>query len=47
MLTYQRTNILELVRFCDANFVGYMNDKKSTTGYIFCDCKKCCFLEKC
>ena len=35
MLTYQRTNILDLVGFCDADFAGYIDDKKSTTNYIF------------
>ena len=35
MLTYWRTNILDVVRFCDADFVGCIDDKKSTTGYIF------------
>ncbi|KAL6331937.1 hypothetical protein AAG906_020287 [Vitis piasezkii] len=35
MLTYQRTNILDVVGFCDADFAGCIDDKKSTTGYIF------------
>ena len=35
MLTYQRTNILDIVGFCDADFPSYIDDKKSTTGYIF------------
>ena len=35
MLTDQRTNILDVVGFCDANFTGCIDDKKSTTGYIF------------
>ena len=35
MLTYQRTNIHEVVRFCDADFARYIDDKKSTTNYIF------------
>ncbi|RVW44373.1 Retrovirus-related Pol polyprotein from transposon TNT 1-94 [Vitis vinifera] len=35
MLTYRRTNILDVVGFCDADFVGCIDDKKSTTGYIF------------
>ena len=34
-LTYQRTNILDVVRFCDVDFVGCIDDKKSTMGYIF------------
>ncbi|WJZ98736.1 hypothetical protein VitviT2T_017245 [Vitis vinifera] len=35
MLTYQSTNILDVVGFCDADFIGCIDDKKSTTGYIF------------
>ncbi|KAL5576981.1 hypothetical protein UlMin_018680 [Ulmus minor] len=35
MLTYRRTNNLDIVGFCDANFGGCVDDKKSTTGYIF------------
>ena len=35
MLTYQRTNIFDVIRFCDADFVGCIDDKKSTTGYTF------------
>ncbi|RVW45757.1 Retrovirus-related Pol polyprotein from transposon TNT 1-94 [Vitis vinifera] len=35
MLTYWRTNILDVVGFCDADFAGCIDDKKSTTGYIF------------
>ena len=27
MLTYRRTNILDVVGFCDANFVGCIDDK--------------------
>ncbi|RVW95647.1 Retrovirus-related Pol polyprotein from transposon TNT 1-94 [Vitis vinifera] len=35
MLTYQRTNILDVVGFCDVDFVGCIDDKKSTMSYIF------------
>ncbi|WKA01364.1 hypothetical protein VitviT2T_019647 [Vitis vinifera] len=35
MLTYRRTNILDVVGFCDADLAGCIDDKKSTTGYIF------------
>ncbi|RVX18724.1 Retrovirus-related Pol polyprotein from transposon TNT 1-94 [Vitis vinifera] len=35
MLTYQRTSLLDVVGFCDADFVGCIDDKKSTMGYIF------------
>ena len=33
MLTYQHTNIIEVVRFCDADFVGCIDDKKSSKDY--------------
>ena len=29
------TNILDVVGFCDADFAGCIDDKKSTTSYIF------------
>ncbi|KAL5542842.1 hypothetical protein UlMin_010552 [Ulmus minor] len=35
MLTYRRTNNFDIVGFCDADFEGCVDDKKSTTGYIF------------
>ncbi|WKA01867.1 hypothetical protein VitviT2T_020119 [Vitis vinifera] len=35
MLTYQGTSLLDVVGFCDADFTGCLDDKKSTTGYIF------------
>ncbi|RVW86860.1 Retrovirus-related Pol polyprotein from transposon TNT 1-94 [Vitis vinifera] len=35
MLTYQRTNLLDVVGFCDADFASCIDDKKSTTSYIF------------
>ena len=35
MLTYRSTNILDVVGFCDADFAGCIDDKKSTTSYIF------------
>ncbi|RVW68061.1 Retrovirus-related Pol polyprotein from transposon TNT 1-94 [Vitis vinifera] len=35
MLTYWRTNLLDVVGFCNADFAGCIDDKKSTTGYIF------------
>ena len=35
MLTYQRTSLLDIVGFCDADFVGCIDDKKSITGYTF------------
>ena len=35
MLTYQRTNSLDVVGYSDADFTGCVDDKKSTIGYIF------------
>ena len=35
MLTYQRTSLFDVVGFCDADFADCIDDKKSTTGYIF------------
>ena len=36
MLTYWRTDTLEVVGFCDSDYAGCMDDKKSTSsGYIF------------
>ena len=35
MLTYWRTDTLEVVGFSDSNYSGCVDDKKSTYGYIF------------
>ena len=35
MLTYQRTDTLEVVGFNDSDYAGCMDDKKSTSCYIF------------
>ena len=35
MLTYRRTDTLEVVGFSDSDYAGYVDDKKSTYGYIF------------
>ena len=35
MLTYWRTDILEVVGFNDSDYAGYVDDKNSTYGYIF------------
>ena len=35
MLTYRRTDILDIVGFCDADYAGCVDDRKSTSGYIF------------
>ena len=47
MLTYRRTNILDVVGFCDANFAGYIDDKKIHYGLYFYDGRRNCILEKC
>ena len=35
MLTYRHTDTLKVVGFSDSDYAGYMDDKKSTSGYIF------------
>ena len=35
MLTYWRTNTLKVIDFSDFNYAGFVDDKKSTSGYIF------------
>ena len=35
MSTYRHTNTLEVVGFSDSNYAGYVDDKMSTSGYIF------------
>ena len=35
MLTYRRTDTLEVVGFSDFDYASYVDDKKSTYGYIF------------
>ena len=35
VFTYRRTNSLDVVGYSDADFKGYVDDNKSTTGYIF------------
>ena len=35
MLTYRRTDTFEVVGFNDSDHAGYVDDKKSTYGYIF------------
>ena len=34
MLTYQRTNSLDVVGYSNADFKGCVDDKNSTTGYV-------------
>jgi hypothetical protein len=35
MLTYRRSDILEVVGYSDADFAGCSNDRRSTSGYVF------------
>ena len=35
MLIYRHTDTLEVVGFSDSDYTGCVNDKKSTSGYIF------------
>ena len=47
MLTYRCIDTLEVVGFSDFDYAGFMDDKKSTSGYIFMMAKCVCFMEKC
>ena len=35
MLTYQRSDILEIIGYSDSDFAGCLDSKRSTSGYIF------------
>ena len=35
MLTYRRTDTLKVVCFSDSDYAGCMDDKKSTSNYIY------------
>ena len=35
MLTYRHTDTLEVVGFSDSDYAGCVDDKRSTSGYIF------------
>ena len=35
MITYQRSNHLEIVGYSDSNFAGCLDSRRSTSGYIF------------
>lgn len=35
MLTYQRSSLLDVMCYCDADYKDCMDDKKSITGYLF------------
>lgn len=35
MLTYRRTDSLEIEEYSDADFAGDVDDRKSTSGYVF------------
>ncbi|XP_060972353.1 secreted RxLR effector protein 161-like [Cannabis sativa] len=35
MLTYRRANILDIVGFSDADYAGCVDDKRSTSDYIY------------
>ena len=35
MLTYRRSNHLEIVGYSDSDFMGYLDNRRSTLGYIF------------
>ena len=35
MLTYRRSDSLEIEGYSDSDFVGDIDDRKSTSGYVF------------
>ena len=35
MLTYRRTNNLEIIGYCDSDFVGCKDTRRSTSSYVF------------
>ena len=35
MLTYRRSNHLEIVGYSDSDFTGCLDSRRSTSGYIF------------
>jgi len=35
MLTYKRSDSLEVIGYSDADFAGYVDSTKSTSGYVF------------
>ena len=35
MLTYRRTNNLEIIGYSDSDYAGYKDTRKSTFGHIF------------
>ena len=35
MLTYRKSDSLEIEGYSDANFTGDIDDRKSTSGYVF------------
>jgi hypothetical protein len=47
MLTYRRSDILDVVGYSDAGFAGCSYYRRSTSGYTFIDGRRSCFVEKC
>ena len=35
MLTYRRSNSLEIIGYSDFDFIGCQDSKQSTSGYVF------------
>lgn len=46
MLTFKRSDTLDIVGFCDADYAGYVDDKRSTCVHFY-DGRRRCFMEKC
>ena len=47
MLTYRHTDTLGVVSFSDSDYVNYVDDKNSTSSYIFMMAEGVVFVEKC
>ena len=47
MLTYWHIDTHGVVGFSDFDYVGYVDDKKSTSSYIFMMAEGVVFVEKC
>jgi hypothetical protein len=47
MLTYRRSDKLEVIGYTDSDFTGYLDSLKSTFGYIFYVGWRSYFLEEC
>jgi hypothetical protein len=45
ILTYRRSNMIDAVGYSDLNLIGCSDNRISTSGYTFYDCRRSCFVE--